>query len=181
MKYLLLIPVMLLPLISMSQSGGFSYKVEDRYLYYGEVVKVDTSLTTADLYKNSKLFITKLALPNIETISDDPAGATVAISVEEPGTYKTETGIGSNSMKLKYNLKIEMKNGRYRYTIDNIMINYEDNNKNVDHPLFEVDKGKGGGIVGNGERKRVLKSMDASFLRKIELLKKTMKAKPDGF
>jgi hypothetical protein len=61
------------------------------------------------------------------------------------------------------------------------MINYEDNNKNVDHTLYDVDKGKGGGIIGNGERKRVLKSMDASFLRKIELLKNTMKVKSDGF
>ena len=180
MKYLLLIPLFLMPFFSMGQSGGFNYKVEDRYLYYGEVVQVDTSLTIADLYKSSKLFIVKLALPNIQTTTDDPTGATVAVSVEEPGTYKTETGVGSIPMKLKYNIKIEMKKGRYRYTFDNIMINYEDNNKNVDHPLFDVDKGKGGGIVGNGERKRVLKSMDASFLRKIELLKNTMKV-TDGF
>jgi hypothetical protein len=167
--------------ISKAQTSGFSYKVEDRYLYYGEVVQVDTSLTVADLYKNSKLFIVKLALPDIQKITDDPTGGTVAVSVEEPGTYKTETGVGSIPMKLKYNIKIEMKNGRYRYTFDNIMITYEDNNKSVDHPLYEVDKGKGGGIIGNGERKRVLKSMDASFLRKIELLKNTMKVKSDGF
>ena len=180
MKYLLLIPVFLMPFVLKAQSGGFNYKVEDRYLYYGEVVQVDTSLAIADLYKSSKLFIVKLALPNIQTITDDPTGSTVAVYVEEPGTYKSETGIGSIPMKLKYNIKIEMKKGRYRYTFDNIMINYEDNNKNVDHPLFDVDKGKGGGIVGNGERKRVLKSMDASFLRKIELLKNTMKV-TDGF
>jgi hypothetical protein len=169
-----------MPFVSKAQSGGFNYKVEDRYLYYGEVVQVDTSLAIADLYKSSKLFIVKLALPNIQTITDDPTGSTVAVSVEEPGTYKTETGVGTIPMKLKYNLKIEMKKGRYRYTFDNIMINYEDNNKNVDHPLYDVDKGKGGGIIGNGERKRVLKSMDASFLRKIELLKNTMKV-TDGF
>ena len=180
MKYLLLIHVFLMPFVLKAQSGGFNYKVEDRYLYYGEVVQVDTSLTIADLYKSSKLFIVKLALPNIQTITDDPTGSTVAVYVEEPGTYKSETGIGSIPMKLKYNIKIEMKKGRYRYTFDNIMINYEDNNKNVDHPLFDVDKGKGGGIIGNGERKRVLKSMDASFLRKIELLKNTMKV-TDGF
>lgn len=181
MKYLLLIPIFLLPIVINAQSGGFSYKVEDRYLYYGEVVKVDTAITADDLYKNSKLFIVKLALPNVETTTDDPKGGIVAVSVEEPGTYKTETGIGSIPFKLKYNIKIEMKTGRYRYTFDNIMINYEDKNKSVDHPLYEVDKGKGGGIVGNGERKRVLKAMDASFLRKIELLKNTMKVKSDGF
>ena len=169
-----------MPFVSKAQSGGFNYKVEDRYLYYGEVVQVDTSLTIADLYKSSKLFIVKLSLPTIQTITDDPTGSTVAVSVEEPGTYKTETGVGSIPMKLKYNIKIEMKKGRYRYTFDNIIINYEDNNKNVDHSLYDVDKGKGGGIIGNGERKRVLKSMDASFLRKIELLKNTMKV-TDGF
>ena len=180
MKYLLLISIFLTPFVSKAQSGGFNYKVEDRYLYYGEVVQVDTALTIADLYKSSKLFIVKLALPNIQTITDDPTGSTVAVSVEEPGTYKTETGVGTIPMKLKYNIKIEMKKGRYRYTFDNIMINYEDNNKNVDHSLYDVDKGKGGGIIGNGERKRVLKSMDASFVRKIELLKNTMKV-TDGF
>ncbi|MEX6690901.1 DUF4468 domain-containing protein [Danxiaibacter flavus] len=181
MKHLLSIAICLLPLVSNAQSGGLNYKVEDRYLYYGEVVQVDTSLTTGDLYKNSKLFIVKLALPNIQTTTDDATGATVAVSVEEPATYKTQTGIGSIPMKLKYNIKIEMKNGRYRYTFDNIMINYEEDNKSVDHPLYDVDKGKGGGILGTGERKRVLKAMDALFLRKIELLKNTMKTKSDGF
>jgi hypothetical protein len=181
MKHLLPILAFLVPFISKAQSGGLNYKVEDRYLYYGEVVQVDTTLTAADLYKNAKLFVVKLALPDVKTTTDDPTGGTVAVSVEEPGTYKTETGIGTIPMKLKYNIKIEMKQGRYRYTIDNIMVNYQDNGRSVDHPLYDVDKGKGGGIIGNGERKRILKSMDALFLRKIELLKNTMKTKSDSF
>lgn len=181
MKHLLPIVVFLLPFITKAQSGGLNYKVEDRYLYYGEVVQVDTTLTGADLYKNAKLFVVKLALPDVKTTTDDPTGGTLAVAVEEPGTYKTETGIGTIPMKLKYNIKIEMKQGRYRYTIDNIMINYQDNGRSVDHPLYDVDKGKGGGIIGNGERKRILKSMDALFLRKIDLLKNTMKTKSDAF
>jgi hypothetical protein len=172
--------VFLLPLISKAQTGGLNYKVEDRYMYYGEVVTLDSTYTTATLYKNAKLFVVKLALPDIKTLTDDATGATVAVAVEEPGTYKTETGIGTIKMKLKYNIKIEMKDGRYRYTIDNIMINYEEDNRSVDHPLYDVDKGKGGGMLGNGERKRVLKAMDALFMRKIELLKNTMKSK-DNF
>ncbi len=181
MKYLLPLVISLLPFVSNAQTGGLSYKVEDRYLYYGDVVQVDTSLTVADLYKNSKLFIVKLALPNTQITTDDPKDGTVVAAVEEPAAYKTQTGIGTIPMKLKYNIKIEMKSGRYRYTFDNIIINYEEDNKSVDHSLYDVDKGKGGGILGTGERKRVLKGMDALFLRKIELLKNTMKTKSDSF
>jgi hypothetical protein len=61
MKKLLLAAIFLVPFIVRAQST-FSYKTDDRYLYYGDVVKVDTSFTVSDLYKDAKLFITRLAL-----------------------------------------------------------------------------------------------------------------------
>lgn len=183
MKKILIAAVLLIPLISKAQTqGGFNYKIEDRYLYYGDVVQVDTSFTVSDLYKDSKLFITKLALSNVKTTSDDEKGGLVAVAVEEPATFKTESGIGDNPMILKYNVKLELKKGRYRYTFDNIVINYTDKNDvRGDHTLYDVDKGKGGGLLGVGQRKRILKAMDALFLRKIDLLNNTMKKKSDDF
>jgi hypothetical protein len=182
MKKILFICAFLMPFIVKAQSSNaFNYKVEDQYLYYGDVIQVDSSLTVGDLYKDTKLFIAKLALLNTKPITDDQKGGLVVFYVEEPATFKTETGIGSEPMKLKYNIKIELKKGRYRYTFDNIVINYEENDRNIDHTLFDVNKGKGGGLLGVGQRKRILKATDALFLRKIELLVNNMKIKSDDF
>jgi len=84
-------------------------------------------------------------------------------------------------MTLKYNVKLELKQGRYRYTFDNILINYADKDRNSDHVLYDLDKGKDGGLLGVGQRKRILRAMDALFLAKIELLTNTMKIKSDNF
>jgi Domain of unknown function (DUF4468) with TBP-like fold len=183
MRKLLLAAALLIPFISKAQSqGAFSYKTEDKYLYYGNVVQVDTSFTVSDLYKDSKLFITKLALANTKITTDDQAGGNIAALVEEPATFKTETGVGDEPMTLKYNIKLELKKGRYRYTFDNILITYSDKeNKTATHTLYDVDKGKGGGLLGVGQRKRILKAMDALFLQKIDLLNSTMKKKSDDF
>lgn len=183
MRRLLLATALMIPLLVSAQTkqDPFNYKAEDRYLYYGDVVKVDTSFTISDLYKDAKLFITKLALVNTKITTDDAAGGTVIADIEEPGTYKTQTGIGDQPMMLKYTIKIEMKKGRYRYTIDNILVSYEDDNKASQHTLYDLNKEKGGGIIGVGKEKRVLKAMDGLFLKKIDLLTATMSKRSDDF
>ncbi|HEY9000913.1 MAG TPA: DUF4468 domain-containing protein [Mucilaginibacter sp.] len=183
MKKILLAAAFLIPLFASAQTkqDPFNYKAEDRYLYYGDVVKVDTSFTVSDLYKDAKLFITKLALVNTKITTDDATGGTVIADIEEPATYKTQTGIGDEPMTLKYAIKIEMKKGRYRYTIDNITVSYEDGNKTDPHTLFDLNKEKGGGVIGVGKEKRVLKAMDALFLKKIDLLTATMSKRSDDF
>ncbi len=183
MKKLIIALILTLPILVKAQtSGPFNYKIEDRYLYYRDVVKVDTSFTINDLYKDAKLFITKLALTNTDVTYDNATEGTVIVDIEEPATYSTQTGIGSDPMTLKYTFKIEMKKGRYRYTIDNIFITFMDSdNKNIVHPLYDVDKDKGGGLLGLGRSRRVLKAMDALFLRKIEMLYNTMKKRSDDF
>jgi len=183
MKKLLIAAIILLPFISKAQTAGpFGYKSEDRYLYYGNVVDVDASFTVADLYKDAKSFITKLSLANTKIITDDEQGGIVAVSIEEPATFKTQTGIGNEQMTLKYNIKLELKKGRYRYTFDNILLTYIDkDNKNEVHTLYDVDKGKSGGLIGVGRSKRVLKAMDELFMQKIDLLNHIMKKKSDDF
>lgn len=181
MKKLLLAAAFLLPFIASAQTA-FSYKTDDRYLYYGDVVKVDTSFTVSDLYKDAKLFITRLALTDTKLTTDDQPGGTVVASIVEPATFKTQTGVGDEQMTLKYNIKLELKKARYRYTFDNIVVSYLDkNNKSQDHSLYDLDKEKGGGLLGVGQSKRVLKAMDALFLHKIDLLKTTMSKRSDDF
>ena len=185
MKKLLLAAAFLLPFIVKAQSGPYGYKVEDKYLYYGNVLQVDTSFTVSDLYKDAKLFITKMALTNYKVTTDDTTGGIVAIDVEEKASYKTQTGLGSDQpMTLKYTIKIEAKKGRYRYTINNILITFKDkdeNDKETVHSLYELDQDKGGGLLGIGQSKRVIKAMDELFASKINLLIKTMSKRSDDF
>jgi hypothetical protein len=183
MKKLIIAAALMIPLLVHAQAkqDPFNYRAQDRYLYYGDVVKVDTSFTVMDLYKDAKLFITKLALVNTKITTDDSKGGTVIADIEEPTTYKTETGISEDPMTLKYNIKLELKKGRYRYTIDSIEVSYNDNGKMQSHTLYDLDKEKGGGIIGVGKGKRVLKAMDASFMKKIDLLTTTMSKRSDDF
>ena len=183
MKKLLLAAAFMIPLFAMSQAkqDPFNYRAEDRYLYYQDVVKVDTLLTVSDLYKDAKLFITKLALTNTKITTDDATGGIVVADIEEPATYKTQTGIGDEPMTMKYSIKLELKKGRYRYTFDNIQISYADDGKTQPHALYDIDKEKGGGIIGVGKSKRVLKAMDALFLQKISLLATAMSKRSDDF
>src|ERR1700709_1259692 len=110
MKKLLLAAILFLPFIVQAQNN-FGYKVEDRYLYYGDVVKVDTSFTVSDLYKDAKVFFVKLSLPNIKFTTDDEKSGLIIAAVEEPGSYKSQTGVGDQPMDLKYTLKLELKKG----------------------------------------------------------------------
>ena len=183
MKKLLFAAAFLLPFIASAQSTGpFNYKAEDRYLYYGDVVNVDTSITVADLYKDAQLFIRKLGLADTKITTSDQTGGAVAVDISEPATFKTATGIGYTPVTLQYSIKLELKKGRYRYTIDNItVITTDKDNRKVTTTLYDLDKERRGGILGLGRDKRILKAMDALFLNKIELLKNNMKTKPNDF
>jgi len=192
MKKLLIATVFLLPFMAKAQnqpsspdvqnSSIYGYKIEDKYVYYGGVVQVDTSFTVNDLYKDAKLFITKMALVNYKITSDDKTGGILTLDIDEPSTYKTQTGIGNEPMDIKYSVKLELKKGRYRYTFDNIIVTFKNSDdKNVPHTLFELDKDKGGGILGVAVNKRVLKAMDQLFVSKIDLLAKTMSKRSDDF
>ena len=109
------------------------------------------------------------------------AALDIVADIDEPATYKTQTGIGDDPMTLKYTIKLELKKGRYRYTFDNIQISYTDDNKTQQRTLYDIDKGKGGGLIGVGKEKRMLKAMDALFLKKIDLLTATMSKRSDDF
>ena len=182
MKKLLLVAMLISPFLAKAQSDLFDYKTEEKYLYYGNVVQVDTTLSASDLYQNAKLFVHKLSLANTKMTSDDKSEGIVALDVEEKGSFKTQTGIGSEPMTLKYSIKLEVKKGRYRYTFDNIVISFiEKDDKSVPHTLYDLDKDRDGGLLKIGRSKRVLKAMDAMFDSKIALLTNTMSKRSSDF
>jgi len=180
MKKLLLAVILFLPFIVQAQNT-FGYKVEDRYLYYGDVVKVDTSFTVLDLYKDAKMFFVRLNLQNIKFTTDDEKSGLIVAQVEEPATYNSQTGVNNQPMNLKYTLKLELKKGRYRYTFENITVNFPEGGQDTPHTLYDLDKDKSGGLIGIGRSKRVLKAMDALIEEKIHQLLNTMKKRSDDF
>jgi len=185
MKKLLFAVAFLLPFLVKAQTGPYGYKSEDKYLYYSNVIQVDSSFTVSDLYKDSKLFINKQALTNFKVTTDDATNGIVAYTAEEKTTYKTQTGLGSDQpMTIKYNFRVEAKKGRYRYTIDNILVTFKDKDEKGQetvHSLYDLDQDKGGGLIGVGQGKRVIKAMDDFFVAKIGLLTKTMSKRSDDF
>ncbi len=179
MKKLLFAAALIIPFLANAQTSGNGYKTEDKYLYYGDVVKVDTTFTVSDLYKDAKLFITKLALTNTNITTDDKTGTVIA-DVQEPTTFKSATGLTSENMTLKYTIKLELKKGRYRYTFDNIIINYAEDDRSTPHALYDVDR-RSSGTFGNRQARRVLKAMDELMQRHIDLLTQTMSKRSDDF
>jgi len=183
MKKLLLAAALLIPFIANAQSSSpFAYKNEGKYFYYSDVVQVDSSLTASDLYKDAKLFIKKMSLPNIKITTDDATGGVVAADIDEKTTFKTQTGIGSEDLEIKYSMKIEMKKGRYRYTFDSFTLSYvgADHKTNA-HLLEELDKDKGGGAFGLGRSKRILTAMNNLILSHVDLMAKNMSKRSDDF
>lgn len=185
MRKLLLVAAFIIPFLAKAQTqtpAPYNYKVEDRYLYYSDVVKLDSSYTTSLLYTNAKLFLKKLALINTKVTGDDQAAGLLTADIEEPATFKTQTGLSDDSMTMKYSIKLEIKKGRYRYTIDNIIIiTTEKGGKKTSSTLYDLDKDRDGGVLRLGRAKRILKAMDALFMRKIDALNNTMKKKSDDF
>jgi hypothetical protein len=188
MKKLLIIVVLLCPLFiqaqssSSSSSSSFPYKSEGKYFYYSDVVKVDTTLDVPDLYKDAQLYFKKLAIPTMKITTDDAKAGVIAADFDEKTSFKTETGIGSENLEVKYSLKIEMKKGRYRYTIDNIILSYIGADHKVNpHTLGELDKDKSGGPFGLGRSKRILTGMNNLFMDHISMMEKTLSKKSDDF
>jgi hypothetical protein len=72
-----------------------------------QLMNVDKAKIMFDLFRNE----IPAFLEYTQAVADKVAG----------DTFKTKPGIGDEPMKLKYNLKVELEEGRYRYTFDNIL------------------------------------------------------------
>lgn len=89
-------------------------------IVYTDVVKLDDSISAQQLYSKAKLFIAEnfKNAKSVTDFSDDEAKILIKKAVV-PVLLKTF--LGSNVVQYcSFTLKIECKDNRYRYTIDNI-------------------------------------------------------------
>ena len=112
MKKLFIAVAFLIPVMANAQTTGpFNYKVEDRYLYYGDVVQVATPTTVPTLYKNAKSYLKKIATDSIKITADDPTGGIVAADLGEQNYFiRLKTGVGDDKMTLLYSFKTRNEN-----------------------------------------------------------------------
>ena len=93
------------------------FPTKDGRIYYSEIIKVDSSLTADNLYQNAKSWATlTFRSAKDATQSDDPVSKTIII--------KSYVSKGHNAYvtnpKNWFVLKIEMKDGRYKYTLTDV-------------------------------------------------------------
>lgn len=115
-----LLPLILgfLPIISFSQNLiEENFPTENGLINYNEVVQVDSSLTAEDLYINAKKWLVVAFKSSKSVVQTDDKEAKLII-------VKSFISKGHNSYISSpqnwFTLKIEMKDGRYRYSLYDI-------------------------------------------------------------
>jgi hypothetical protein len=111
----------LLPFFSFAQNNENTISLPldsaTNEIVYTEVVKVD-SVSAADLYSRAKLFVADVykSSKDVTQLNDD-ASKTILI---KPITYVQFSGLMTSaySANVQYQLKIEIKDNRYRYRIE---------------------------------------------------------------
>lgn len=93
------------------------FPTKDGRIYYSEIIKVDSSLTADNLYQNAKSWASlTFRSAKDATQSDDPVSKTIII--------KSYVAKGHNAYITNpqnwFVLKIEMKDGRYKYTLTDV-------------------------------------------------------------
>ena len=117
------------------------FPTKDGRIYYSEIIKVDSSLTAENLYSNAKFWAARsFTSAKDATQSDDPASKTIIV--------KSYISKGHNTFLTDprnwFVLKIEMKDGRYRYTLTDIQykftVNFNGASAKTDKSLEEWAK-----------------------------------------
>ena len=125
MKTFFLLLIAFIPVLSFAQAFDRLPKDENGKIYYSEVIHVD-SVNKNQLYLNSKKLFVDALKSNIETIQMDDKEAAIIIAKCFYDIYGlTQTGLANlNELdrvaQMVYTLKIQCKEGRYKYEIYNI-------------------------------------------------------------
>lgn len=87
--------------------------IKDSAIIYTEVVKVDSTLTSDALYSNAKIWLAETFYSSKDVIqSEDVSNKTIV----GKGLYKANMGGGTANADINFTIKIECKNGRYKYS-----------------------------------------------------------------
>ncbi len=182
MKSILLFTLILLPVISYSQDLiNDNFPTKDNLINYTEVVPVDSTLLADKLYLNAKKWLSVTFKSSKSVIQTDDKEAKLII-------IKSFVEKGHNSMvsnpKNWFILKLEMKNGRYKYSLYDIRYEFDINlmgqSSHTDKPFEEWIRPSDPNI---SEKKRqkiydslvgYCKDLDSEFKVIIDSLKKNM-------
>lgn len=94
-------------------------KTDSSIGYYQEVVKLDTSYTETMLYKRAKQWVSSTLTSNSIQLNYDSMSEGKLIFTSEQNLYIPQ-GVGTLPFIVRYAFTLEIKDGRYRYTINNI-------------------------------------------------------------
>lgn len=87
--------------------------------YYQNIVKIDTAILIDELQNRVKQFIANNIAGALAQIENNKVVYTTIQNLFIP------QGVGSMEFQVKYTMTIEIKQGKYRYTVNNIEIGYE--------------------------------------------------------
>ncbi|MBA7550147.1 hypothetical protein ES705_42653 [subsurface metagenome] len=123
MKKPLFVVLVLLPSIMFSQNLiEDNFPTNDGYIYYSEVVTLDSSLTANNLYLNAKKWLVDAFKSSKAVIQADDKEAKLII-------IKSYVSKGHNQYisnpKNWFTLKIEMKDGRYKYSLYDVRYEFD--------------------------------------------------------
>ncbi|MBP9927607.1 MAG: DUF4468 domain-containing protein [Cyclobacteriaceae bacterium] len=97
-----------------------NFPTKEGLIVYTEIVEVDSTLKAVDLYLNAKNWIVEAFKSSQAVIEIDEKEARV-IAIK---AY-IQKHVSYVSPKIWFTLKIEMKDGRYRYTLSNTKVTYD--------------------------------------------------------
>jgi len=125
MKKLLILFVIATPYFSLGQDLiEDNFPTKDGMIYYTDVINVDSSLSSLDLYLNAKEWLVDAFKSGKSVTQADDKNARLIIV--KSFIKKGHNSYVSNPKKW-FTLKIEMKDGRYRYSLYDIRYEFDIN------------------------------------------------------
>jgi hypothetical protein len=118
-----------------------NFPTKDGLILYTDVIELDSNVSASDLYLNAKKWIVETSRSSSAVIQLDDKEANIIIikSYIDKGSYNFLNS--SSNYKFWFTLTIETKDGRYRYTLNNVIyeahVRVEYINHDVNEP-FEI-------------------------------------------
>ncbi|MCU7547790.1 DUF4468 domain-containing protein [Chitinophagaceae bacterium LB-8] len=185
--------ILLVPLLAFSQKKGKAKEVEsdttvqipfvNDAIIYSEVVQVDSTSAT-DLYQRAKRFFVDAykSANDVIQMDDEKNG-----EVTGKGNFKVffDRGalISGVSTSVKHTISIYVKDGRYKYEIKDLSVNYYESGSRIGTSYIsghEVNSPLEGFAKSKMKmHKRYIEAVDAEIRATINLLKAAMLKKPE--
>jgi hypothetical protein len=155
-KLLLIICVLVLPFLSLAQNEGVAHNapsastdtiklsVEGTNAYYQHLVKVDSNIKVSTIYTRTLEFMAaKNFQQNYGYEQEGKLIYTTTQDMNENAVYNDSDNDNPQPYTVQFSIIIDMKNGRYRYTVKNVIFYLPTDNGNRKLTLYEVHQKEG--------------------------------------